>query len=58
MLPYGMLGDAFDWCEENCSSKWFLNLNESQYGSATGSYYFAFEDENEAIAFSLKFSEI
>jgi hypothetical protein len=58
MLPYGSLGKAFDWCEDNCSHKWFLNENQSQWGTAIGSYYFAFQDENEAIAFSLKFSEL
>lgn len=52
-IPFGKLGDIFEWCQNNCVGEWhFANLEVG--GEQAGHYVVSFSNENDCIFFAMK----
>jgi|LakMenEpi03Aug12_release.lakeMendotaPanAssembly.Ray.scaffolds.fasta_scaffold536069_4 hypothetical protein len=52
-IPFGKLGDIFDWCQHNCTGEWhFANLEVG--GQDAGHYVVSFSNENDCNFFAMR----
>lgn len=52
-IPFGKLGDIFDWCKQNCTGDWhFANLEVG--GDDVGNYTISFSKESDCNFFAMR----